>query len=70
MAHMSPGAISFSMFPAMPSDFHYSTDLGHCTQSPIWGFPKFRFTFLGVRAMRTILYWGLYWGALIQGTTI
>ena len=33
----------------------------------IWGFPKIRGTFLGVPMMRTIVYWGLYWGSLILG---
>ena len=30
-----------------------------------WGFPKIRGTFLGVPIIRTIVYWGLYWGPLI-----
>ena len=33
----------------------------------IWRFPKTRGTFLGVPIMRTIVYWGLYWGPLILG---
>ena len=33
----------------------------------IWGFPKIRGTFLGVPIIRTIVYWGLYWGTLILG---
>ena len=33
----------------------------------IWGFPKIRGTFLGVPRIRTIVYWGLYWGPLILG---
>ena len=27
-----------------------------------WGFPKIRGTILGVPKIRTIVYWGLYWG--------
>ena len=30
-----------------------------------WGFPKIRGTILGVPIIRTIVYWGLYWGPLI-----
>ena len=32
------------------------------------GFPKIRDNFLGVPIIRTIIYWGLYWGTLILGT--
>ena len=28
----------------------------------IWGFPKIRGTFLGVPIIRTIVFWGVYWG--------
>ena len=35
--------------------------------SSIWGFPKIRGTFFGVPIIRTITYWGLYWGPLILG---
>ena len=28
----------------------------------IWGFPKIRGTILGVPIIRTIVFWGLYWG--------
>ena len=31
----------------------------------IWGFPKIRDTILGIPIMRTIVFWGLYWGSLI-----
>ena len=31
------------------------------------GFPKIRGTFLGVPIIRTIVFWGLYWGSLILG---
>ena len=34
---------------------------------PIWGVPKIRGTFLGALIIRTIVYWGLYWGPLILG---
>ena len=33
-----------------------------------WGFPKIKGTFLGVPIIRTIVYWGLYWGPLILGS--
>ena len=32
-----------------------------------WGFPKIRGTFLGFPIIRTIVFWGLYWGPLILG---
>ena len=32
-----------------------------------WRFPKSRGTFLGVPIIRTIVFWGLYWGPLILG---
>ena len=28
----------------------------------IWGFSKIRGTFLGVPIIRTMVFWGLYWG--------
>ena len=31
----------------------------------IWGVSKIMGTFLGVSKIRTIVYWGLYWGPLI-----
>ena len=34
-----------------------------------WGFPKIRSTILGVPIIRTIVFWGLYWGPLIWETT-
>ena len=33
----------------------------------IWEFPKIRGTILGVPIIRTIVFWGLYWGPLILG---
>ena len=33
----------------------------------IWGFPKIRGTILGVPIIRTIIFWGLYWGPIILG---
>ena len=33
----------------------------------IWGFPKIRCIFLEVPIIRTVLFWGLYWGTLILG---
>ena len=33
----------------------------------IWEFPKIKGTYLGVPSIRTIVYWGLYWGKLILG---
>ena len=32
-----------------------------------WVFPKIRGTILGVPIIRTIVFWGLYWGSLILG---
>ena len=32
------------------------------TAIEIWGFPKIRGTLLGVPIIRTIVFWGLYWG--------
>ena len=32
-----------------------------------WGLPKMRGTFLGVPIIRTIVFWGLYWGLPILG---
>ena len=34
---------------------------------PKWWFPKIKGTFLGVPLIRTIIYWGIYWGTLILG---
>ena len=39
----------------------------HMTYLCIWGFPKIRGTFLAVPIVRTIVYWGLYWGPPILG---
>ena len=33
----------------------------------MWGFPKIRGAILGVPVIRTIVFWGLYWGPLILG---
>ena len=33
----------------------------------IWGSPKIRGTLLGVPRIRTIVFWGLYWGPTILG---
>ena len=33
----------------------------------IWGFPKIRDTIFGVPLIRTIVFWGLYWGPPILG---
>ena len=33
----------------------------------MWGFPKIRGTFLGVPIIRTIVFWGPYWGPPILG---
>ena len=32
------------------------------TERSIWDFPKIRGTILGVSIIRTIVFWGLYWG--------
>ena len=37
------------------------------TVAPIWGFPKIRPTILGVPIIRTVVFWGLYWGPPILG---
>ena len=34
---------------------------------PLWGFPKIMGTILGVPIIRTIAFWGLYWGLPILG---
>ena len=39
---------------------------GHL-QHDTWGFPKIRGTILGAIIIRTIVYWGLYWGPRILG---
>ena len=31
----------------------------------MWGFPDIGGTILGVPIIRTIVFWGLYWGSLI-----
>ena len=31
------------------------------------GFPKIRDTFLGIPIIRTVVFWGLYWGSPIYG---
>ena len=36
---------------------------------PIWGFPKIRGTLLGAPIIRTIVFWGLYWGPPILGNS-
>ena len=33
----------------------------------MWGFPKIGGTFLGVPIIRSIVFWGRYWGTLIMG---
>ena len=40
------------------------------TWSPTWAFPKIRGTILGVAILRTIVFWGLYWGPPIWEPTI
>ena len=45
----------------------YLPDLQKDTGHPTWEFPKIRGTFLGVPIIRTIVFWGLYWGPLILG---
>ena len=36
----------------------------------IWGLPKIRGSYLGVPIIRTIVFWGLYWGPLFWETPI
>ena len=39
---------------------------GSCIRDPSEnGFPKIRGTMLGVPIIRTIVFWGIYWGSLI-----
>ena len=51
------GALAVLMMDALPPQ------LAH-----VWGFPKIRGTYLGVPIIRTIVFWGLYWGPLILGS--
>ena len=37
------------------------------TKAAMWGLPNIRGTILGIPIVRTIVYWGLYWGPLILG---
>ena len=55
MNHCSRGGA----FPEGGSTKNYYID--------IWGFPKIRGTLLGVPIIRTIVFWGLYWGPPILG---
>ena len=51
---------------AMPSPNSWrSSGLEDKLQSKTWRFPKIRGTFLGIPIIRTIVFWGLYWGPLI-----
>ena len=36
-------------------------------QTTKWEFPKIRGTLLGVPIIRTLVFWGLYWGPLLLG---
>ena len=47
--------------------FAYTNSLKGVLQGAIQVFPKIRGTFLGVPIIRTIVFWGLYWGSLILG---
>ena len=38
-----------------------------CFWTGMWGFPKIRGALLEVPIIRTIVFWGLYWGSLILG---
>ena len=38
-----------------------------CVIMPYGGFPKLGVPFLGIPIIRTIVFWGLYWGPLILG---
>ena len=44
-----------------------AAELTAAPDSLIWGFPKIRGSMLGVPIIRTIVYWGLYWGPLVLG---
>ena len=41
--------------------------MASCAGLPKWGFPKSGVPFLGVLIIRTIVFWGLYWGPLVLG---
>ena len=41
--------------------------VGKLIRGHIKGFPKLGVPFLGVPIIRTIVFWGLYWGPLILG---
>ena len=45
-------------------DCQYYDETKHFSKS---GFPKIRGTILGVPIIRTIVFWGLYWGPPILG---
>ena len=38
-----------------------------CVREGRGWFPKIRGTILGAQIIRTIVYWGLYWGPLVLG---
>ena len=41
--------------------------IGVAAKKLAWGLPKIRDTLWGVPIIRTIVYWGLYWGPLVLG---
>ena len=54
-----------SLFCTDSEDIMRRADLESChvlLPCNMWGFPKIRGTFLMVPIIRTIVYWGLYWG--------
>ena len=45
----------------------YPVEVEGNPKGPIGGLPKIRGTILGAPIVRTIVYWGLYWGPLVLG---
>ena len=41
----------------------------HAAAAGTWGLPKIRGSFLGVPIIRTMVFWGLYWGPPILGNS-
>ena len=59
-----------SQFVGAPKEEHTAAKLRPESRSffgIMWGVSKLRGTLLGVPIIRIIVYWGLYWGPLIQG---
>ena len=61
------GVVDFLLYKTSTTDLLSYSSLLVSQHVPIWGFPKIRGTILGVPIIRTIVFWGLYWGPLILG---